>query len=297
MVVVKNKVCIITGSASGLGKAYAEKILENEGQVCISDINETAGANTLQEFQEKFGNDRVCFVKCDVTKEDQFINLFDEAEKVFGVKCVDILVNNAGVNNNLGWRKCFEVNIIGVMIGMEIAMERMQKSPRKGEIINCASLAGFVTGTKAIGPAYYGSKHACVTVSRNFATDYSNTGVSVKCLCPGFANTAIIKVESKECQDQFDKEISEFGALDPEEVAEGFYKLLTECKNGATMGVLKGFPMMILPDYGRPLALLIAILSWIVQKVTGLKMVEPIHQILCALILMLILFAFVAWMI
>ena len=179
---VENKVCIITGSASGLGKAYASKLLQNKAKVCISDIDEKAGAMTLKEFQQRFGRDSVCFVRCDVTKEEQFINLFDETEKIFDVKCVDLLVNNAGINNNLGWRKCFDVNIMGVMMGMEIALDRMQKSPKKGEIINCASLAGFVTGSRAIGEAYYGSKHACVTVSRNVATDYSNTKVSIKCI-------------------------------------------------------------------------------------------------------------------
>ena len=295
MATVKDKTCIITGSAAGLGKAYAAKLLQNGTRVCLSDVNEDAGAKTLAEFQETFGEDRVLFVRCDVTKQEEFLNLFDEAEKAFGVKCIDILVNNAGINNNLGWRKCFDVNIYGVMIGMEIAMERMTKSPGKGTIINCASLAGFVTGTRGIGPAYYGSKHACVTVSRNVATDYHKTGVSVKCMCPGFANTAIINVEP-EHQDQFNREISEFGSLEPEEVAEAFYKLLTECSNGATMGVLKGCPLIIIPDYGRPGALTLLGLSMIVAKVTGLEIITPIHQILCAIFLLVILIVFTAWL-
>ena len=296
MLDITNKVCIITGSAAGLGKAYAEKLLTNRAKVCISDIHEVNGAKTLHEFQEKFGNDRVCFIKCDVTKEEQFINLFDETEKFFNVKCVDVLVNNAGINNNLGWRKCFDVNIMGVMIGMEIALERMQKSPTKGEIINCASLAGFVTGSRAIGEAYYGSKHACVTVSRNVATDYLNTKIPIKCMCPGFANTAIINVQ-EEHQNQFNKEIDEFGLLEPGEVAEALYKLLTECENGATMGIMKGFPMIIIPDYGRPGALFILFLSVVVGKITGVKMVTPTHQILCALILIAIMTMLFGWLI
>ena len=293
---VENKVCIITGSASGLGKAYASKLLQNKAKVCISDIDEKAGVTTLKEFQERFGKERVCFIRCDVTKEDQFINLFDETEKIFDVKCVDLLVNNAGINNNLGWRKCFDVNIMGVMMGMEIALDRMQKSPKKGEIINCASLAGFVTGSRAIGEAYYGSKHACVTVSRNVATDYSNTKVPIKCMCPGFANTAIINVQ-EEHQNQFNKEIDEFGLLEPDEVADAFYKLLTECGNGDTMGILKGLPMIIVPDYGRPGALLMLFLSVVVAKTTGIKLVTPVHLIICALILMAIIVIFFGWLI
>jgi len=293
---VENKVCIITGSASGLGKSYASKLLQNKAKVCISDIDEKAGATTLKEFQERFGIDRVCFIRCDVTKEEQFINLFDETEKTFDVKCVDLLVNNAGINNNLGWRKCFDVNIMGVMMGMEIALDRMQKSPKKGEIINCASLAGFVTGSRAIGEAYYGSKHACVTVSRNVATDYSNTKVPIKCMCPGFANTAIINVQ-EEHQNQFNKEIDEFGLLEPDEVADAFYKLLTECGNGDTMGILKGLPIIIIPDYGRPGALLMLFLSVVVAKTTGIKLVTPVHLIMCALIMTAMIVIFFGWLI
>ena len=64
MVEVRNKTCIITGSAAGLGKAYAAKLLENGARVCISDVNETNGIETLQEFRDKFGPDCVCFVRC-----------------------------------------------------------------------------------------------------------------------------------------------------------------------------------------------------------------------------------------
>ena len=83
-------------------------------------------------MKERFGNNNVCFIKCDVTKEDEFQNLFDKAEEFFKVKCIDILVNNAGINTNLGWRKCMDVNIMGVMLGSEMAMERMIKSGKVG---------------------------------------------------------------------------------------------------------------------------------------------------------------------
>ena len=83
-------------------------------------------------MKERFGNNNVCFIKCDVTKEDEFQNLFDKAEEFFKVKCIDILVNNAGINTNLGWRKCMDVNIMGVMLGSEMAMDRMIKSGKVG---------------------------------------------------------------------------------------------------------------------------------------------------------------------
>ena len=138
-----NKVAIITGSAQGLGKAFAARLLEVGGKVCISDVNKEKGEATLAELGERFGPEKVCFVQCDVTKEEEFRNLFDRAEENFGVTCVDILANNAGINVNHGWRKCMEVNIMAVMSGTELAMERMKKAGKPCQIINTASLGRY----------------------------------------------------------------------------------------------------------------------------------------------------------
>ena len=137
---LNNKVAIITGSAQGLGKAFAARLLEVGVKVCISDLNKDKGEATLKELQERFGEDKVCFVPCDVTKDEEFRNLFDKAEEYFNVGCVDILGNNAGVSPIFGWRKCMEVNIMAVMNGTEIAMERMKKAGKPGQIINTASM-------------------------------------------------------------------------------------------------------------------------------------------------------------
>ena len=71
------------------------------------------------------------------------LRLFDSCESYFGVPCVDLLVNNAGINANLGWRKCMEVNIIGVMNGTEIALERMKKVRQEFDyFIMCTYIKG-----------------------------------------------------------------------------------------------------------------------------------------------------------
>ena len=134
------KVAIITGSAQGLGKAFAAILLKNGAKVCISDVNNEKGQEAVKDLQEKFDVENVCFVQCDVTNDDQFRNLFDKAEEYFKVGCVDILVNNAGINTNYGWRKCMNVNIMAVMNGTEIALERMAKSGKNCQIINTASM-------------------------------------------------------------------------------------------------------------------------------------------------------------
>ena len=119
---VRNKTCIITGSAQGLGKVFARILLDHGARVCISDLKEDAAKLTAEEFENTYGKERVCCVSCDVTKTEEFVNLFDETEKYFKVDCIDMLVNNAGLNTNFGWKKCMEVNIMGLMTGCDIEM-------------------------------------------------------------------------------------------------------------------------------------------------------------------------------
>ena len=189
---VTGKVCIITGSAQGLGKAFAVRLLDAGGKVCISDVNQDRGEATLTELRERFGQEKVCFVECDVTKEEDFINLFDKTEQFFKVSCVDILANNAGVNLNFGWRKCMEINIISVMLGTEIALERMRKAGKPGQIINTASMAAFGPGLNEKMAAYTISKHGVVALTRTMAGT-AGTGVAHKAICPSWADTEIVR--------------------------------------------------------------------------------------------------------
>ena len=122
---------------------FSLRLLEAGAKVCISDINQEVGDKALEELKERFGPDNVCFVACDVCQEEQFTALFQRAEEFFQVSCVDLLVNNAGINTNHGWRPCMEVNIMSVMLGTEIALERMRKVGKSGQIINPASMAGL----------------------------------------------------------------------------------------------------------------------------------------------------------
>ena len=118
--------------------------MEAGARVCISDINEKNGEATLDELKKMFGQDRVHFISCDVTKTDDLRTLFDETEKFFNVSCIDILVNNAGINVNFGWKKCLDVNIMAVINGTEIAMDRMKKVDKQCQIISTASAGNCV---------------------------------------------------------------------------------------------------------------------------------------------------------
>lgn len=91
---------------------FINAFFSQEGaKVTISDLENSKGEETSKRFAKHYGKDRVHWCPCDVTKEDEFTNLFDSTEKFFG-GTVDILVNNAGINHLPGWRKCMDVDIV-----------------------------------------------------------------------------------------------------------------------------------------------------------------------------------------
>jgi len=271
---LRNKVAIITGSAQGLGKAFASRLLEAGVRVCISDVNAEKGQAALKELRERFGENRVHFVPCDVTSDEQFKNLFDKTEEIFNVECVDILANNAGVNTNLGWKLCMNVNIMAVINGTEIAVERMKKAGKAGQIINTASMAGFGPGLSPSMMAYTTSKHGVVAMTRTLATE--NYGISHKAICPAWADTEIVSSAThRQSLTPYIKQIG--GLMSPEFVAEGFFRLLTQCDNGACMVVFKDTPYFLVPEFSKPIILMLAAMSKLVEKVIDPSFVTGYH--------------------
>ena len=95
---VKNSRAIITGSAQGLGKEFAKRLLQDGCKVCLSDIDIEKGLETKSQFQKQFGlgDDVVCFVKCDISINEDWTELWESAEKYLNGP-IDILINNAGL--------------------------------------------------------------------------------------------------------------------------------------------------------------------------------------------------------
>lgn len=294
---VHGKVCVITGSAQGLGKAFAVKLLEAGAKVCLSDLRQENGEKTMAEMKERFGVGSVCFVKCDVTKEDEFKNLFDKAEEFFKVKCIDILVNNAGINTNFGWRKCMDVNIMAVMMGSEMAMDRMIKTGRSDhQIINTASMAGMAPGFGREMIGYSVSKHGVVALTRTMANDPRHK-IQHKCICPAWADTEIVSSVNNDPVGSKDASIKEMGGLmTPEYVAEGFLRLVTQCGNGSAMAVLKGFPYLLVPDSSESLIKGMAIMAKLMERVLGVKVVTTRHHVAAFTLIMFLFAVIIAWL-
>ena len=186
-----DKVAVITGGASGIGAAAAEKLLGEGAYVVLGDIQEQAGADMVAAL-----GDRSRFKVCDVTKEDQVEALIQSAVDEFGR--IDVMFNNAGIVGALGplesttaeeWQFTLDILLNGVFYGMKHASKHM-KQARSGSIISMSSVAGVTGG---LGPhAYAAAKHAVVGITRNLAAEVYAFGVRVNCIAPYSVATPMV---------------------------------------------------------------------------------------------------------
>lgn len=233
-----NATALITGGAQGFGRAFARHVLEAGGKVSLIDILNDRGLNVQNEFNQQFGTGSALFIKCDVRKKLELEAAFKKTYDTFG--SLDLVVNNAGVGTANGdWERTIDINLNAVMRGCLLAAEYMgqNKNCKGGHIINIASTAGLY----AVGfdPAYSASKTGVVGLSRALALSLNPESIRVNCLCPSFADTAIvhdvIKVETPETSD-FRKLLDVVGIQSVENVVLGFKKILED--ETATGGVL-----------------------------------------------------------
>merc|ERR1719184_291214 len=193
-----------------------------------------------------------------------------------------------------------DINIMAVMAGTELALERMglDKGGRGGLIVNTASLAGIVPGWNRESYSYFASKHAVVSLTRTLgsAAVYKETGVKVQCICPSFADTAIII--DHDGKTTFKTYLQKnFGLLTVEDVSEAFLELIQSCGNGAAIAVYKGAPPIIIPEFSYPFMIGLAGAAMLMNKVTTIKSFRIHHQILSLLIMLVLMYLFVNFII
>ena len=188
-----DKVAIITGAASGMGRAMA-KVFFNEGaKLVLADIND----QSLRELQTELDSskNKIIYIKCDVASENEILNMVRLCVEKFGQ--IDVLVNNAGVMDdfipvdrivNKQWEHIMDVNLNGPFYAMRAVMPVMLKQG-KGVILNIASVGGLF-GSRA-GAAYTASKHALIGLTKNTGFMYAQKGIRCNAIAPGGVNTHI----------------------------------------------------------------------------------------------------------
>ncbi|KAL0271015.1 UNVERIFIED_CONTAM: hypothetical protein PYX00_008261 [Menopon gallinae] len=190
-----DKAAIVTGGASGIGKAIVEELLKNGAKVAICDIDEENGEKLARQLVAKHGKEKVIFCECDVTDYPQFEESFDTVVETFG--SVDIVVNNAGIMNDRLWELEVDVNLVGngVIRGTLLALRYMGKDRggKGGVLVNIGSNCSLKPYTSA--PIYSATKHAIIGLTRAYGDSYhlSTTGVRVFAFCPSATDTGLIK--------------------------------------------------------------------------------------------------------
>ncbi|MCR5742903.1 MAG: SDR family oxidoreductase [Lachnospiraceae bacterium] len=197
---------LITGGASGIGKACADRFLRSNANVVIADWNEAEGQRVANEFEAKYTM-HCKFIKTDVSKEEDVKAAVQLAVDTFG--SLDILVASAGIggaNNDIAqetlenWSKVNAVDYTGVMLADKYAIMQMLKQGKGGAVINLASMFGLVAVPSNV--AYSAAKAGVVNLTKAAGTAYAAEGIRVNCVCPGVINTPLVPEEQKEAYRQ-----------------------------------------------------------------------------------------------
>lgn len=234
MRLLENKVAIITGGASGIGRACAELFIKEGAKVCITNLNESLGEKTVSELGEN-----CIFIKADASSVDDNRQIVEKTVKKFG--SLHIAVNNAGIggeSNKIGdmsvegWQKVIAVNLSGVFYGMHYQLPEIIKSGG-GSIINMASILGAVGFPNSA--AYVAAKHGVVGMTKSAAWEYANEGVRINSVGPAFIKTPLVDENLDSETLGFLATQHAFGRLgEPKEVAELVLWLASDKSSFAT---------------------------------------------------------------
>jgi NAD(P)-dependent dehydrogenase (short-subunit alcohol dehydrogenase family) len=190
---LENKVAIITGAGSGIGKSTAVLLAREGAKVIISDINEAHGNGAVDEITKNGGV--AFFVKADSSKPEDNEALVKQTLDKYGY--LDIAVNNAGIGGPLaatgeypvdGWKKVIDINLSGVFYGMRYQIPAMLQNG--GSIINVASILGQA-GTR-FSPAYVAAKHGVVGLTKAAALEYADKEIRINSIGPGYIKTPLV---------------------------------------------------------------------------------------------------------
>jgi NAD(P)-dependent dehydrogenase (short-subunit alcohol dehydrogenase family) len=194
---LQGKTAIVTGGASGIGRASALLLAREGAAVVVADLNEAGGQAVVDEIKD-LGR-KALFVRCDVSQSADCRQAVEETITAFG--SLDILFNNAGIirradvleTTEAEWDQVMGVNVKSIFLMSKYAIPHMAAGSG-GSIINTGSGWGLVGGEDAV--SYCASKGAVVNMTRAMAIDHGPQNIRVNCICPGDTDTQMLRNEA-----------------------------------------------------------------------------------------------------
>ncbi len=192
---LRDKVALITGASSGIGRAIALVMSREGAKIIAADLSRDGGEETAKQVRDQGGD--ALFVEADVARPEDGESLVAQALQRHGR--LDIAVNNAGIGGLTvptaeyppdAWRQVIDINLSGVFYGMKPQIASML-STGGGAIVNIASILGAVGFATA--PAYTAAKHGVVGLTRTSALEYAALGVRINAVGPAFIHTPMIR--------------------------------------------------------------------------------------------------------
>jgi NAD(P)-dependent dehydrogenase (short-subunit alcohol dehydrogenase family) len=232
---IRDKVALVTGSGSGIGRATALRLAREGAAVVVADIDEESGRETVRQIEATGG--RAAFNRADVASEADVRAMIAFAEETFGG--LDILVNNAGVVEGVTterlsfpeveperWNRTLDVNLRGVILGTQYGIKEMRKRGG-GVIVNISSGAGIGYGPHG-SPVYAASKAGVMRFSAALEPLKDRMDIRVNCICPGWVDTPMVQRTRAERSPEEWQAIAPAVMLQPEEIADAVVELIRD---------------------------------------------------------------------
>ncbi len=240
-----DKVALVTGAGSGIGRAVAVRLAAAGAKVIVADFNEDAGAQTCAELKKSGAE--AAWRLTDVSKTDEVQELVAFTTRTFGR--LDCAVNNAGIQGELAstaecseqnWDRIVDTNLKGVFLCMKYELQEMLRRG-SGAIVNIASNFGLVGSPQM--PAYSASKHGVVGLTKTAAIEVAARGIRVNAVCPGPTLTPLAEAVIKDTPgiiDAINSRLPIGRMASPEEIAQAVAWL---CSDEAVFVVGGIFPV------------------------------------------------------